>query len=83
MTFFLKLLLVKTTVVPAEVLYPHREEEALEIVKDIDRDDAVFIGCALAYEDSVIWSNDRKLKKQDKIKVLNTGEIILLIGRKS
>ena len=73
----LKLILTKVKVVPAEMLRPHRDK-ALQIVKEIDHDDMLFIACALAYPESVIWSNDKKLKKQDKIKVLNTAEVIEL-----
>ena len=73
----LKLILTKVKVVQAEMLYPHRDK-ALEIVKEIDTNDVLFIACALAYPKSVIWSNDKKLKKQNKIKVLNTAEIIHL-----
>jgi predicted nucleic acid-binding protein len=68
-------------IIPEEVLKLHKKE-ALEIVKDIDLDDVVFIACALAYPDSSIWSDDKKLKKQNKIKILNTAEMIkYLSGR--
>ena len=58
----------KVLLVPKESLASHRDD-ALSIVKDIDTDDAVFIACALAYPNSIIWSDDKKLKKQDKIKL--------------
>lgn len=70
-----ELILRKTKVISAEALYAHREE-ALEIVKDIDLDDALLVACALAFPKSVIWSNDKKLKMQTKVKVLNTEEIL-------
>lgn len=54
---------------------PHRKE-AFEAVKDIDPDDAIFIACALAYPNSILWSDDKKLKKQKTVTVLNTKEII-------
>ncbi len=73
-----KLILSKVLVVSDVVLEPYYEK-ALEIVKNIDPDDALFIACALAYPDSIIWSNDKDLKKQTKIKVLNTKEIIDLL----
>jgi len=71
----LAILLLKVRIVPSETLIPFREE-AIKIVWDIDPDDVLFIACALAYPNSVIWSDDRKLKNQIKIKVLNTNEII-------
>ncbi len=74
----LQLILKKVVIVPNEVLIPYRKE-AFEIVKDIDPDDVLFVACALAYPNSIIWSNDRKLKKQSGVKVLNTKEIIKLL----
>lgn len=71
----LALLLKKVKIIPDKILLPYREK-ALEIVKDIDKDDAVFIACALAYPSSIIWSDDKQLKKQSKIKVVNTAEFI-------
>ena len=77
----LRLILKKVTIVPNEVLIPYKKD-ALEIVKDIDPDDVLFVASALAYPSSIIWSDDKKLKNQSKVKVLNTGEIInLLEGR--
>lgn len=70
----LNLLLKKVTVVPSVVLIQHRDA-ALKIVKDIDVDDALYFACALAFPGSIIWSNDKKLKKQSAIKILNTSEI--------
>jgi len=71
----LQIILKKVLVVPNQTLLPYKEK-AFEIVKDIDPDDVLFIACALAYPNSIIWSNDKELKKQDIIKVLNTEEII-------
>ncbi len=70
----LKSLLNKVFIVPNENLLNYKEE-ALEIVKNIDIDDAVFFACALNYKNSIIWSDDKKLKLQNKIKILNTSEI--------
>jgi len=60
------------------VLEPYRLE-AYEIVKDIDINDVLFVACALAYKESIIWSNDSNLKKQSSIKVINTTEAIELL----
>lgn len=78
----LQLILRKVVVVPNEVIVPHKKE-AFGIVKEIDQDDVIFVACALAYPNSIIWSNDRKLKEQEKVKVLNTKEIIELLKRYS
>ncbi len=71
----LQLLLLKVVIVPSEVLLSHREE-ALRLVESIDVNDAVFIACALAFPDSLIWSDDAGLKRVEKIRVLNTKEIM-------
>ena len=78
----LQLILMKVVIVPNEVLVPYKKE-AFEIVKDIDPDDVIFVACALAYPNSIIWSNDRRLKEQEKVSVLNTKEIIKLLERRS
>ncbi len=74
----LELLLKKVLIIPDEALKAYREE-AIEIVKGIDKDDAVFVACALAYPESVIWSDDKDLKKQKKIKIVSTTEMVTLL----
>ncbi len=74
----INLILKKVFIVPNEILDSYREE-ALKIMGKIDPDDTLFIACALAYENSIIWSDDKKLKKQTRVKVLNTSEIIKII----
>ncbi len=71
----LQLLLKRIIIVSKEDLN-HKKEEAIELMKNIDLDDALFIACALASPNSVIWSDDKKLKQQTKIKVLNTFEMM-------
>ncbi|MFH1306567.1 MAG: PIN domain-containing protein [Candidatus Micrarchaeota archaeon] len=74
----LGLILKKVIIVPKEAFLKHRKK-ALDIVGKIDPDDAVFIACALEYQDCIIWSDDKKLKKITQIKVLNTKEIIQIL----
>ncbi len=50
-------------------------KQSMDIVKDIDVDDAPFVACALAYLGNTIWSEDKKLKTQSAVKVLITKEI--------
>lgn len=57
------------------------KKESINIMKNIDIDDAVFIACALAYEDSIVWSDDKALKKQNTVKVLNTKEIVEILEK--
>ena len=70
-----RLILKKVAIVPNEVLISYKKD-ALEIVKNIDPDDVLFVACALAYPNSIIWSDDKKLKDQSKVEVLNTEEIV-------
>jgi predicted nucleic acid-binding protein len=70
----LQIILSKVLIVPSSTLHIYKKE-ATKIVKDIDINDVLFIACALAYSDSIIWSDDGALKKQNKVKVLNTSEI--------
>jgi len=70
----IELLLTKVKIVPMSKLEKYKKR-AYSIVKDIDRDDVIFIACSLAYEKSVVWSDDKKLKEQGEIKVINTKEM--------
>ena len=74
----LRMILKRVVIIPNEVLIPHKRE-AYKIVKDIDPDDTLFFACALAHSNSIIWSDDKKLKKQNKIRVYLTEEIIRII----
>lgn len=73
----LAIILKKVMIIPNNVLFPYRNK-ALDIVKDIDKDDILFVACALAYPNSIIWSNDKRLKNQKSVRVLNTNEILNL-----
>jgi len=63
------------TVIPSVVLWPH-VKEALELCPDPD--DIPYFAAAL-YLDCPIWSNDKKLKEQDKVKVDSTDELSKLL----
>jgi predicted nucleic acid-binding protein len=68
-------LLRKMSIIDTKSLIKHREK-AMRIVENIDTNDVIFFACALAHPESIIWSDDKKLKNQKQIKVLNTKEII-------
>src|SRR3989338_6637186 len=51
-------------------------DKAKKIIEHIDKEDVIFIATALSISDSVIWSDDRHFEKQDKVKVLKTGDIV-------
>jgi len=62
-------------------LIPHEEiESLLEKAKEIspDPDDVQYFALALKY-DCAIWSNDSKLKQQNKVKVFTTEELLVYV----
>lgn len=71
----LEIIIRKVIIIPDKILIPYKEK-AFEIIKDIDPDDVLFIACALAYPSSIIWSDDKELKKQSKIRIATTKDII-------
>ena len=71
-------LLSYITLVPTEQLADHLPE-AKEVMNDIDIKDAPFIAAVLAYEDSVIWSDDAHFKMQKRITAYTTIEIMNII----
>lgn len=71
----LKILLSNIQLILDEELDAHFEE-ATEIVKSIDQNDDHIVAAALANPGSSIWSEDKALKKQNKVKVMNTKEMI-------
>ena len=72
MTFFLFSYVQR---ISNEFLLPY-VDQAEKIVKTIDPDDLPLIACALAHPSSVLWSDDKALKQQNEVNVLNTREIM-------
>jgi predicted nucleic acid-binding protein len=68
-------LLKYVSVIPSEVLLPYREDAQM-IMGHIDLKDVPYIAAALAFEGSVIWSNDKHFDMQSKIKVVQTRDMI-------
>ncbi len=66
-------LLKYVELVPTASIKPY-SKEAFRIIGQIDPDDVPFIASCLAHN-AILWSEDKDLKKQNKIKVLNTAEI--------
>jgi len=56
-------------------------EEAKNIIGHIDRGDIPFIALALAINNDGIWTDDAHFKKQNKIKILNTKDILSLFNK--
>ncbi len=76
----LKIIVKKLKIVSNKELLMHAKT-ALEIVKNIDINDALFVACALVYENSIIWSEDKQLKKQNFVKIMNTEEIKIMMKK--
>lgn len=70
----LQIILRKVVIIPNAHLKAFRDK-ALAIAEPIDVNDVIFIACALAYPNSILWSNDKKLKQQHEVTVLNTQEM--------
>tara|TARA_Y100000310_G_C20700547_1_gene829434 strand:+ start:7587 stop:7985 length:399 start_codon:yes stop_codon:yes gene_type:complete len=51
-------------------------DEANELIGEIDPDDVVFLALALSIECDGIWSDDAHFKRQEKVRVYTTPEII-------
>ena len=46
---------------------------------NIDPDDVVFLAAALAIDNCMIWSEDKDLEKQNRIKILKTRDMLRLL----
>ncbi len=77
-SILLQMLLSKVMIIPSEIIRGHKEE-AYNLVKDIDPEDVIFIACALAFPHSILWSEDKRLKRQGKVKVMNTKEMMNIL----
>jgi len=80
--FLISELFKNIALVPKE-LYSPKLDKAIEIMKDIDEKDSPFIALAMTLNCS-IWSNDKDFKKQKKVKVYSTSELLreVIVDRK-
>ncbi|MCX6664564.1 MAG: PIN domain-containing protein [Euryarchaeota archaeon] len=53
-------------------------DDAKSFLSDTSKEDAPFIGLALHLE-IPLWSNDKALKRQDKVKVVSTSDLLRII----
>jgi predicted nucleic acid-binding protein len=67
-------LLYFINIIPTE-RYDDKIKEAYNIMKDIDEKDTYYVALALKLN-CPIWSNDTDLKKQNKVKIYNTKELL-------
>jgi predicted nucleic acid-binding protein len=73
----LSILLTNITVVSSENVSA-RWDEADRIIGSIDKGDVPFVAASLSMTCDGIWSDDKDLKRQRKVKVWSTGEMIRL-----
>ena len=76
----MKKLLRYIKIVKTQSILPF-QKKAEKIMENIDRDDILFVACALAFK-CPIWSDDRHFKIQKTIKVYNTEELTTLMSSK-
>ena len=76
-SIILEILLKNIKIIPMGTLVKYHKK-AFNIMGQIDRDDVEFVAAALSINDAIIWSDDAHFKRQDRIKVLNTKEILSL-----
>jgi predicted nucleic acid-binding protein len=72
-TLFLRLLKY-VRIIPTDMIIYYKKT-ASEIIGNIDPDDVPFIACALAFN-CPIWSDDKHFKKQTKIKIFTTKDLV-------
>jgi predicted nucleic acid-binding protein len=65
----------KLSIVPAHEFGGHYPK-ALELMKDIDPDDAPFIALALSFDNDGIWTNDAHFEKQNHLRIWNTKDLV-------
>lgn len=71
-----KKILFEKIIVVDEKKYLENIEEAENIMRSIDLDDSPFISLALTMDNDGIWSEDAHFKRQNRIKVWTTKELI-------
>lgn len=68
-------------IVPSEEIKPFYKR-AMEIMKNIDPDDAVFLALSLCSPNDGIWTEDAHFEKQDVSRVWKTTEVMEILGIK-
>ena len=76
----LSLVMKYITVVPYDK-YSKFMKETLRVMAKIDEKDAPYVALALASKADGIWSEDKDFKRQSKVKVLDTSEVLALLRK--
>ncbi len=70
----LLLVFSEVKIIPANY-YSRCMRDAFEVMKNIDEKDSPFIALGMALN-CPVWSDDKKLKTQDKVEIISTPELI-------
>ena len=69
------LLMENVQIIPDEKVR-QKMREAMQIMKNIDQDDAPILACALAIPNEGIWTEDRHFDRQTKVKIWRTADVL-------
>lgn len=67
-----------TLLIPTEEIRKNLEE-AKSVMLHTDPDDVVFTAAALAYPDSIIWSDDARFERQSRVKIVKTKQFVRML----
>ena len=73
------LIMETITIVPERKIKRYLKK-AIDIMNDIDRDDAPILACAFAIPNEGIWTEDKDFDKQLHIKIWKTKELKMYLG---
>ena len=71
----LETLLSNVEVIPAGVI-SSKWNEAVKVMSLIDKDDIAFVAAAMSLPCDGIWSDDEHLRRQTKVKVWRTRDVV-------
>ena len=74
-------LITKKLIVMPDYFYENRMKEANKIIGGIDKDDEPYIALALELDADGIWSYDNDFRKQRKVNIFSTSDLLLLIRK--
>jgi predicted nucleic acid-binding protein len=67
-------------VLDANRLFAALIKDSMEIMKNIDPDDAVFLAVSFCSPNDGIWTEDAHFGKQDAVKIWKTTELMEVLG---
>ncbi len=74
-------LITKKLMIMPDYFYENKMQEANKIIGGIDRDDEPYIALALELSADGIWSYDDDFRKQHRVNVFSTSNLLLLIKK--